>query len=840
MGARRVLYPVFLLLTGFSAPGFSGEPESADSPASNKLPTLDWVAKEQLTEEQAADCPHACRGAYIAPERTDEDANRPPAESPIRGEADASEIDMDAATALMEGGVVFTQGWRELQSERVEIDRTKGKLELDGNVSIREPGILLVGESASIDSSNDLIVIRDAAYLLHEQRIRGTASSIDRAPSRGLAIHNASYTACEPEDDAWVLYADQIKINEETGRASARGVRMETAGVPFFYTPYFNFTVDGRRATGLLYPSLGYDNNDGIEYSQPVYLNISANQDLTLTANLSSRRGSGLEAEHRLLTRHSFTRSAGAFYPREDLNPEHSDKRWAAAITHRGIFDQGKWGRFGTKVDFAGLSDDDFLEDRATEVVRAGARDVYLRQHAGLSVGLNHWRLSASATDYQNLIDDDREQYRELPKISFDGRYNFDPGLHLDINNEWVRFDRGRDSIPASNSSLAATGKLPGTPPTLQAAGDRTWVTGARTKSNWSLRWDHSTHWGFFNPGVGIHYLAYHLDAPVPGSSDDSPNITVPEASLRAGLNFERETSLFGTAGYQTLEPRVYYLYRNGKPQGDMPVFDTAVATASLEQLFRDSRFVGGDRLEGASRASLGLWSRFYSATSGHELLSLGMGQTYYLRDRTVRPLDPISSTTSAPGTPLSKLLNKRQRDRSDIITEAIWNPSGSLEVKGSIFWNNQQSDLAESRLEFSYRPLTTDRFLKLVYTREDHDLTLRDNNRNGLFESNERVDKDTEQVSVSGQWPLNERWKMLFLWREDLENSRSLNRIAGLGYQSCCWNLSLSWRSELKRVDRGAFIAENPRRDTSIVLHFEFSGLGGLGTSGRNLLEGP
>lgn len=850
----------------------------SESISSKKLSELDWVRKEHLTEEQRENCPETCRGAYIAPERTDEDAKLPPGASPIRGEADSSEINTDAATAFMQGDVVFTQGWRKLQSERVEIDRTKGTLKLDGKVSIREPGILLIGNSAYIDSSTDQVDIKGAEYLFHEQRIRGSASNITRSPSTGIAIDNASYTACEPGDEAWVLYADRIRINETTGRASAKGVRIETAGVPVFYAPYFQFIVDDRRATGLLYPSIGYSDDEGFEYSQPVYIDIAPNQDLTLTPKISTNRGSGLEAEHRLLTENSFTRSAGAFYPSDDVNPEHSDERWAAAVTHRSNHDRG-WGKWASQIDFADISDDDFLEDRDTNVVEANSRDLYLRQYAGISIELEHWNLQASATDYQNLINDDEDQYRELPRITFDGHYKLSDNLHLALNNEWTSFDRDQSNNLLASTALLAN--ITNAPLFSQIANDGTWVTGDRSRANWSLSWNKKNTWGFFKPNIAVNYLSYNLDAPLLGSSDDSPSIFAPEASLDTGLTFERETSLFGTPALQTLEPRFYYLYRDSESQTDIPVFDTALATESLEQLFRDSSFVGGDRLEDTSQISLGLRSRFYSTESSREILSLGIGQTYYLRDKRTQlgnvlttgfstnsinsfgtptifappvafqpfttnafvatPFANSSITSSALAALLADArdrLNEQQRDRSDIVTEAIWNFSKSLTVKGSIFWNDQRSDLERSRLEFSYRPAETGHFLKLAYTQEDNNLTLRDNNRNGIFEASEIINEDVEQVSLSGQWSVSERWKILFLWREDLENSRNLDKVAGVSYESCCWNLSLSWRSELIRVDNGGFITESPRRDSGVFLHFEFSGLGGLGTSGRNLIE--
>lgn len=831
---RALLF--FLLIA--AKPGWSQTDRS--------LSALDWVPKEQLSEEQAALCPENCAGAYIAPARNDADANTPPGEADIQGEADSSEINTDTQTAIMQGHVVFTQGWRQMESERVEIDRDNEILKLQGEVKIREPGLLFIGEKAEINSENETLSIEQAQYLFHEQRIRGSADKISRASTTGIVIDNASYTACEPGDNAWVLYADQIDINEETGRATAKGVKIETEGVPVFYAPYFQFIVDDRRATGILYPELGYSSDEGFQYRQPIYINLAENQDMTITPTYTARRGSGLEAEYRLLTPSSYTTTAGAYYPDDDINPVHRDDRWMGAITHRGFF-----GDVRTRIDLQEVSDDDFMDDWGTNAFDVDNRDIFLRQHASIAANYGHWTFAAAATDYQNLIEDVFREYRELPRISADGSYQFANGISLELNNEWVSFDHSLDNVLVDLS-------LPGT----QRSTDGTWVTGDRLRSNWAVSMNNQAAWGFIKPKIGASYLGYDLDSPVTGWNDDTPDAFAAEASLDAGLIFERQTSF----GMQTLEPRFYYLYRDADDQWGMPVFDTTYATESLEQLFRNSEFVGGDRLEEANRATFGLWSRFYNS-SNREVMSLGIGQTYYLSDRetTLALLPPltapveitlpaealeslitsgsvflISSGLSSPAGFLQDIqeqANEFERNRSDIIGEAKWNISDDWALKSSLFWDDSSSDLERSRLELAYNPIDSASFLKLAYMQEDNYISLFDSNDNGFIEESEYINQDIEQLSLSGQIKLSDRWSVVFLWQEDMENDRNLDKVAGISYESCCWNLSLSWQDQLQRSTGDGFVVESPRRDKSIVLSFEFKGLGGIGTSARNLV---
>ena len=58
----------------------------------------------------------------------------------------------------------------------------------------------------------------------------------------------------------------------------------------------------------------------------------------------------------------------------------------------------------------------------------------------------------------------------------------------------------------------------------------------------------------------------------------------MPIMSLDSGMTFERDTTWFGAAATQTLEPRLYYLYVPYKNQDLIPNFDSGVADFNFAQ----------------------------------------------------------------------------------------------------------------------------------------------------------------------------------------------------------------------------------------------------------------
>ena len=64
----------------------------------------------------------------------------------------------------------------------------------------------------------------------------------------------------------------------------------------------------------------------------------------------------------------------------------------------------------------------------------------------------------------------------------------------------------------------------------------------------------------------------------------------------------------------------------------------------------------------------------------------------------------------------------------------------------------------------------------------------------------------------------------------QDLKNDRSLETLAGLQYQSCCWKSRLAARKYL--------LSDNATYDDALFVELELKGLGSFGSGTRNLME--
>jgi len=295
----------------------------------------------------------------------------------------------------------------------------------------------------------------------------------------------------------------------------------------------------------------------------------------------------------------------------------------------------------------------------------------------------------------------------------------------------------------------------------------------------------------YVDPAVGVRHTVYNLRNTEAGT-DDSPSRTTPIASLDAGTFFERD-GRWGDSGYaQTLEPRLYYLYVPYRDQDNLPVFDTGDYDFNYWTLFRENRFSGPDRMGDANQLALALTSRILDPASGRQLISASLGSLLYFSDRNV----------TLPGNPVET------DDSSDLI--------GEVTVALARHWN------ADAVLHWNPHNSTT--------SRNDYRLQYRRGPRQ-LVNLSYRQQRDyLEQTDLSILWPLSPAWHIVGRWYYSLQSSETIETLAGIGYESCCWALQLLGQSYINNTE-GDY-------NNSVFLQLELKGLGKLGTKIDEALE--
>lgn len=626
--------------------------ESAQNPLDAPI-SYGFYDRKQLAAlpaEKQIRVPASCRGVWITPiplnsgKETSSSSN----ESSTITRSDYAYYDPTEGSILT-GNVRISQPNHLMVADKVTLDPTQKFATATGNVKIASPGLVNYGGTATYNLETKTGSIKNGQFISEERQAHGSAGEVIRESDHLTRIVDSEYSTCEPDTAGWKLKSHQLILNQETGRGVAKDAKLYIGPVPILYIPYFNFPIDDRRASGVLIPSLRYNNSqDGLDFALPFYLNLAPNYDATLTPRIITNRKPMLNSEFRFLTQHLGTGTiSGSFLPND---PEYNKlDRKELQFKHSMTFSPN----WNSRINLNYVSDKDYFSDIGQTL--GPINDLNQERSATLNYNNSVWGLNGSlqALNYQGLD-------RTIPDIARPyGRIQLKLNYNQGSLNGWERFannDTGYFQRDINDGSGPQT-------------------NGIRQYNTLGIKYNYRTPSGYAIPTASIRTLLY-LDQT--NKNIHTPSIVVPQFSFDSGLIFERNAGKY----LQTLEPRLFYAYSPSVGQNTLPVFDTTYTSNSYNQLFNPSRFVGNDRLDDNNFTTLGVTNRFYD-TNGLERLRIGIADRFYFSDRKTKLFASDSTGTtrsSGPGLDVGATWNKNlSYDGS-----ALWLASGKFSAHSS------------------------------------------------------------------------------------------------------------------------------------------------------------
>lgn len=740
---------------------------------------LDWVPIEDVPKRLRNLSCRLCKGRYIDPQGAN--AGKNPDTAPINARAKSTEL--EGNTVRLSGGVEVTQGYREFSSDEASINRETRAGTLEGNIELREPGVLLRGERGEFYSQSGEAQMENSRFVLHGQQLRGSASLLSRDSNELIRVEDGEMTFCAPGDNDWLLQTGQLELDLERGVGTARDATLRAGGYPIFYTPWLSFPLDDRRRSGLLFPAVGSDSRGGLDIGVPMYMNLAPNYDLLYAPRYIGQRGINHEFAGRYLDPFKGNWELGGSYIgddeqyADDFPDEPDSKRWLANVKHQGNYG----GRWRSLINYSKVSDVDLIRDLETSRLDA-RRDVNLLQLGQVKYLGDDWLVTLQAQQFQPLAEDIRNDYKKLPQITAQYRSHGTPFRINPIGMlQYSNFDTDNDGL----------------------------ATGQRVYGEAGITYPMSWQYGFLRSTAKYRVLEYALNRQL-GDLDENPGARSGLASIDGGLFFERRTQLADKDVVQTLEPRVFYLYSEFDEQTDQPDFDSAELTFNYNQLFRDTRFSGRDRLDDANQMAIGLTTRFLNESSGEELFNASIGQIVYFNNRRVR------LNASAP---------ELDRSNSELAGEFNFYPNERLSVRSNLQYDPSTRKVNAGNLLASY-------------TRDDDTVfnagyTFR---RPVSLVGNQPT---TDQVNLSTYYPINNNWRFFMAWNYSLEANRSVEDMIGIEYDSCCWQVRLLHLRYFDTVRDAVpdFNSPNLDREYATQVQFVLKGLGGFGDGVEQLM---
>lgn len=799
-------------------PPTAGQYHQAMQQAMASAERLDWV------KDPNDDSP--CQGYYRQAPNPDPDAGLAPDKAQTR--LSAMDIEQNAQGLLqLRGNVEVYQGRRRLRCDAMLLDRQSRYSELNGNIQLREPGLLLLADSAVLDGEQEYATFTHAQYVLHDYNAHGRSQSIELKGGEAsqLMLTDSSFSLCPPDNPDWSFSARSVEIDEDEGRGILRSAFFRLRDVPLLYLPWLDFPIDDRRKTGFLWPSIS-GGSDGLDIAVPWYLNLAPHYDMTYTPRFNNKHGLLHNLELRYKQRYSEWAVGGSYiYDDDEINGVQTDsddtldsQRWLGFVRQQGRFNE----YWRSRIDYTSVSDIHYFRDWGTTGLDV-RKSLNIRRSALLAFEHPDWLATAELVDYQNLEYDTttgdvlEEAYRQLPVIDVSYRDRLQPF-------------RLQPLLKARYSYFHHDSRL----------------TGQRLYLNPGLSlpliWQPASV--IARGGVKQTHLALDSDndasqaIQAAGEYNGSHSTSVPWFSLDNRLFLERD-SMAGSR--QLITPRLFYYYADYEAQDTLPNFDTDLLAFSYQQLWRETRFAGFDRIGDANRLSWGIDTQWVSR-HGRTVFDVGIGQTRYFADRKVTAwpdnntwllIDGSESPAEARIERQTNELIDRDyyRDASDVAMQANWYMNDYHALQLDYLWDPYQKKSREFAIALHYRD-DQQRLANLAWRLKRQPGAIADD---GSY-----FDQRINQLDGSFYLPVNQQWHTYMRANYDLNREKIIETLVGIRYESCCWAVMAAWKRERKTFENNSRIADTARLDyqQSWLIQFELKGLGGVTDSIKSLLE--
>lgn len=657
---------------------------------------------------------------------------------------------------LFKGDVLLQNQQHVIQADQITYQDDTALLTAEGNVTLWDNQLIIQGKQVNIrpDRTGEAF---DMKYWLPLRRGHGETLYVERLNKDQTILKETKYTTCNPHQETWHLQSEEVELNFKEEQGIARNTTLSIKGIPILYTPYLSFPLSNKRKTGFLMPTSGYSKHRGIEITIPYYFNLAPNYDATFTPRLMTKRGLMLESEFRYLTKTSNGKIITEYLPNDRESDQKNryfwqvrnltnfNPQWAGEIYYNKISDSRYFEHFGTTQEVNNIT--------------------HLEQRADLKYQTHFLRVIGRAQRYQTLTTDlNTKPYEKLPQLvaeTIQAKRNNQ--LFFQSTAEYVHFSR--DDQDAKN-------------------GQRSHLTG-------SVSFPLRKFAGFLEPKLKVDYTNYKLE------HLQNKNRFLYSVSIDNGLFFERTLLFKDSELLQTLEPRLFYLYRPYKDQQNLPVYDTAETDFSFSQIFRENRFSGIDRLSDENRIATSITTRFLNQETGEEHVRASLGQTYYFK----KPQVTLPTQT--------RFITNYN---SDLLEEIYLRLSKDLTVSQNLQWNYQQKGVIKSTVALTYQPKGQNTIINVAHrTRKD-------------------LAEKMNQTDISWFLPVTNNWRVLGRWNYSIENHKHLETFAGFEYESCCWAIRLVGRHYLQNTQNDY--------NSGIYLQFELKGLAGTGKATHTFLQ--
>ncbi|AQZ52384.1 Organic solvent tolerance protein [Martelella mediterranea DSM 17316] len=675
------------------------------------------------------------------------------------------------------GGVqIYYAGYR-MVANKVEYDQKAGKLMAFGGIEVIDAdGNRLRAEKLDVtdDFANGFL---DAISVRTPEDIAIAGERAERIDNDVMVLENGVYTACIPcaenpeKPPFWQIRAQRVIQNGVEKTVRLEHPRFQLLGHTIAILPTVTVPdASVKRKRGFLFPSATVEENLGFGISVPYYIPLGPSADVTFTGTGYTQQGFLLEAEYRKRYRNGqhTLRMAGIDQlgsSRFPAGTSDADNDLRGMVASTGEFQINPRWVFGWDVmvqsdtNFARTYSIDGHDDRIFN------NQVYLEglgKRSSLSIKGNYFDVQDANS--QNASED--EQAIVLPVIDYDyiAPRPF-AGGELSVTNNLTNIVRQKNDVVPT------------------AVNDRfLGLQGNSTRLTSEVEWKKTftTPQGLqLTPILAARADGYllNVDNPnqiAPGTYNYAGNFVDQDAAARAMLTagLEVKYPMLITNGFSShiVEPIGQIFVRpDERYAGGLPNEDSQSFVFDATTLFDRDKFSGYDRVEGGTRANIGL--RYRGVYDNGIMVDGLFGQSFQLAG---------ANSFASPDLVGVGMESGLETERSDYVGAAQISFPFGIGLNGSARFDETDFSLQRTDAGITY---TSARFdTALDYT-------------NVMAQPGYAYDERNSEIKSTSTFRFNDNWGVSGSLTYDLSNNVLTRRWVGLTYEDICTLFSITYQ---------------------------------------------
>ena len=187
-----------------------------------------------------------------------------------------------------------------IKASSASYDKTKKLLVLDGQIE-------LIGYQGSKEHSNHMEILTETKEVTFDELFLVSQNDVwiysdDVHKNEGnYTLGTSLLSSCDVTDPLWKMVFERSTYDSDAHQIKLYDAKMYLWDVPVFYTPYFSFTTNKERSSGLLFPGFGYSSDEGLLYEQPIFWAISPSMDMEFNPQIRTSRSLGMYGTFRFV-----------------------------------------------------------------------------------------------------------------------------------------------------------------------------------------------------------------------------------------------------------------------------------------------------------------------------------------------------------------------------------------------------------------------------------------------------------------------------------------------------------------------------------------------------------